>query len=314
MKPVSIVTPSYNQAPFLEQTIRSVLNQDYPSLEYIVVDGASTDASVDIIKKYSDRLAWWVSERDKGQGEAINKGLARAKGEIIAWINSDDYYLPNAISSAVNVFEQNPDVVLVYGDMLAVDQNGETTNVLRYKQYSLEDLLCFQIIGQPAVFFRRDIYEKVGGLDISFHFMLDHHLWIRIAEQGKILHVPQLWAAARYHPQAKNRLKPVEFGIEAFHILDWMRSDRKLSQTFAKVKARARASALRVNARYLLDAGQSVAALRAWLQALFIHPPTALQRLNILISAVLQIIGLKALRELILQRRQRAYSRNKQKS
>lgn len=314
MKPVSIVTPSYNQAPFLEQTIRSVLDQDYPSLEYIVVDGASTDASVDIIKKYSDRLAWWVSEKDKGQGEAINKGLARAKGEIIAWINSDDYYLPNAISSAVNVFEQNPDVVLVYGDMLAVDQNGETTNVLRYKQYSLEDLLCFQIIGQPAVFFRRDVYEKVGGLDISFHFMLDHHLWIRIAEQGKILHVPQLWAAARYHPQAKNRLKPVEFGIEAFHILDWMRSDRKLSQTFAKVKARASASALRVNARYLLDAGQSVAALRAWFQVLFIHPPTALQRLNILISAILQIIGLKALRELILQRRQRAYSRNKQKS
>ena len=314
MKPVSIVTPSYNQAPFLEQTIRSVLDQDYPSLEYIVVDGASTDASVDIIKKYSDRLAWWVSEKDKGQGEAINKGLARAKGKIIAWINSDDYYLPNAISSAVNVFEQNPDVVLVYGDMLAVDQNGETTNVLRYKQYSLEDLLCFQIIGQPAVFFRRDVYEKVGGLDISFHFMLDHHLWIRIAEQGKILHVPQLWAAARYHPQAKNRLKPVEFGIEAFRILDWMRSDRKLSQTFAKVKARASASALRVNARYLLDAGQSVAALRAWFQVLFIHPPTALQRLNILISAILQIIGLKALRELILQRRQRAYSRNKQKS
>ena len=144
--------------------------------------------------------------------------------------------------------------------------------------------------------------------------MLDHHLWIRIAEQGKILHVPQLWAAARYHPQAKNRLKPVEFGIEAFHILDWMRSNRKLSQTFAKVKARASASALRVNARYLLDAGQSVAALRAWFQVLFIHPPTALQRLNILISAILQIIGLKALRELILQRRQRAYSRNKQKS
>jgi glycosyltransferase involved in cell wall biosynthesis len=314
MKLVSIVTPSFNQASFLEQTIRSVLDQDYPFLEYIVVDGASTDASVDIIKKYSDRLAWWLSEKDKGQGDAINRGLARAKGEIIAWINSDDYYLPNAISSAVNVFEQYPHVMLVYGDMLAVDQNRETTNVLRYKQYSLEDLLCFQIIGQPAVFFRRDVYEKVGGLDASFHFMLDHHLWIRIAEQGEILHVPQLWAAARYHPHAKNRLKPVEFGLEAFRILDWMKSEPTLSRTFAKVKKRARASALRVNARYLLDAGQSLAALRAWFRALVIHPPTALKRLNIFVSAILQIIGLKALRELILQRRQRRYSSNKQKS
>jgi glycosyltransferase involved in cell wall biosynthesis len=314
MKLVSIVTPSFNQASFLEQTIRSVLDQDYPSLEYIVVDGASTDASVDIIKKHSDRLAWWLSEKDKGQGDAINKGLARARGDILAWINSDDYYLPNAISSAVNVFEQYPHVMLVYGDMLAVDQNGETTNVLRYKQYSLEDLLCFQIIGQPAVFFRRDVYEKVGGLDASFHFMLDHHLWIRIAEQGEILHVPQLWAAARYHPHAKNRLKPVEFGLEAFRILDWMKSEPTLSRTFAKVKKRARASALRVNARYLLDAGRSLAALRAWLRALVIHPPTALKRLNIFVSAILQIIGLQALRELILQRRQRRYSSNKQKS
>ena len=312
MKLVSIVTPSFNQAPFLEQTLRSVLDQDYPSLEYIVVDGASTDGSVDIIKKYSDRLAWWVSERDRGQGEAINQGLARAKGDIIGWINSDDYYLPNAISSAVKIFEQNPDVALVYGDMLAVDQNGETTNVLRYRQYSLEDLLCFQIIGQPAVFFRRQAYEKVGGLDTSYHFMLDHHLWIRIAQQGKILYVPQIWSAARYHPQAKNRLKPVEFGLEAYRILDWMKSEPALSPIFTKVERRARASALRVNARYLLDAGQSGAALRGWFQALFIHPPTALQRLNIFISAILNIIGLNALREMILHRRQRKYLNNKQ--
>ena len=312
MKLVSIVTPSFNQAPYLEQTIRSVLDQDYPSLEYIVVDGASTDGSADIIKKYSDRLAWWVSEKDKGQGEAINKGLARAKGDIIGWINSDDYYLPNAISSVVKIFEQNPEVILVYGDMLAVDQNGETTNVLRYKQYSLEDLLCFQIIGQPAVFFRREVYERVGGLDTSFHFMLDHHLWIRIAAQGKILYVPQIWSAARYHPQAKNRLKPVEFGLEAYRILDWLKSEPNLSPTFVNVENRARASALRVNARYLLDAGRSIAALRAWFQALFIHPPTALQRLNIFISAILQIIGLNALREWVLRRRQRRYFNNKQ--
>ena len=158
MQLVSIVTPSYNQARYLEATIQSVLVQDYPRTEYIVVDGASTDSSVEIIKKYQSHLTYWISEKDNGQADAINKGLARASGEILAWLNSDDYYLPNTISAAVKVFEENPDVVMLYGDMLAVDEDGKTINLLRYRQLSLEDLLCFQIIGQPAVFFRRTAY------------------------------------------------------------------------------------------------------------------------------------------------------------
>ncbi len=193
-------------------------------------------------------------------------------------------------------------------------ENGETTNVLKYKQLSLEDLLCFQIIGQPAVFFRREAYEKAGELDINFHFMLDHHLWIRIAQQGKMLHAPQIWAAARYHAQAKNRLQPVEFGREAFRILDWMKNQPTIANMFANVENRARASAYRVNARYFLDADQSASALRAWFTALLIHPPTALKRLNIFVSAILQMIGLSRLREMILRSRQRTYARNKQKS
>jgi GT2 family glycosyltransferase len=296
-----VATPSYNQAAFLEQTLRSVLEQDYARIEYLVVDGASSDGSVDIIRKYADRLSWWVSEKDSGQGEAINKGLARAKGEIVAWLNSDDYYLPNAIASVVKIFEQNPDVVLVYGDMLAVDEAGQTTNVLKYTQLTLDDLLCFQIIGQPAVFFRREAYEAIGGLDTTFHFLLDHHFWIRIAQQGRILHVPQLWAAARYHAHAKNRLKAAEFGREAFRILDWVKSRPELSATVSGVGRRARASAHRVDARYLLDAGQPTSALGAWFRALSIHPPTALKRLNILVSALLGLIGLHTVRDLYLR-------------
>lgn len=308
MKLVSIVTPSYNQASFLEQTIQSVLGQEYPRIEYIVVDGASTDNSFEIIEKYNDRLAYWISEKDSGQAEAINKGFARARGEILGWLNSDDYYLPDTISAVVKCFEEYPEVVMVYGDMLAVDGDGQTINIQKYKQLSLQDLLCFQIVGQPSVFFRRSVIEKTGWLDTSFHFMLDHHLWIRLAQQGRILHVPQVWSAARYHPQAKNRARAAEFGREAFRVLDWAKTQPGLAELVSSAGRRALASANRYDARYLLDGGQPIPALGAWFRALFLHPPTALARLNIFGSAILELIGLSKLRRLVLQRRQRMFS------
>ncbi|MEW6085638.1 MAG: glycosyltransferase family 2 protein [Chloroflexota bacterium] len=311
MNLVSIITPSFNQARYLERTIRSVLEQDYPRIEYIVVDGASADGSVEIVKKYADKLAWWVSESDSGQADAVNKGLARAKGEILAWLNSDDYYLPGAVSAAVKVFAEHPDVLLVYGNMLAVDDNDKPFNALNYRQLTLQDLLCFQIIGQPAVFFRRSALEKAGVLDSTFHFLLDHHLWIRIAQHGKILHVNQTWAAARYHAEAKNRAQAAEFGREAFRILDWAKSQPGLGEAIRPVERRARASAHRVDARYLLDAGQSVSALKAWTRAFIIHPPTAIARSNIFASALLNLLGLNRLRESILHRRKRALAGKK---
>lgn len=298
------MTPSYNQAAYLEQTLTSVLEQDYPRLEYLVVDGASTDGSVDIICKYADKLAWWISEKDSGQAEAINKGLSRANGEIIAWLNSDDYYLPDAISAVVKTFQENSDVVLVYGNMLAVDEHGETINVLEYGQLTLEDLLCFQIIGQPAVFFRREALEKAGNLDITYHCFLDHHLWLRIALQGRVLHVDEIWAAARYHAEAKNVANPIEFSREAFRTLDWVKTQPGLAEAVMGVERRARASAYRVDARYQLNGGQVWKSLVSWFRALFIHPQTALARLNILVSALLQLSGLGKLREVYLKRRQ----------
>ena len=300
---VSIITPSYNQAKYLEQTILSVLSQDHPRIEYIVVDGASTDGSVDIIKKYADKLTHWESTKDNGQADAINKGFARATGEIVAWLNSDDYYLPGTISAAVKVFEENPNVVLVYGNMLAVDENGQTFNTLTYKQLTLEDLLCFQIIGQPAVFMRRSALQKTNGLDLTFHFLLDHLLWIKITKQGRFLHVNQTWAAARYHAEAKNVAKAAEFGREAFRILETIAQDKDLAATLLKIDRRAHASAYRVDARYLLDGGLPAKALNAWFQALLIYPPVALKRMNIFVSAVLNLLGLGNLRKAVLQKR-----------
>jgi hypothetical protein len=186
--------------------------------------------------------------------------------------------------------------------------DGQTINVLRYNQLSLQDLLCFQIIGQSSVFFRRSALEKTGPLETTFHFMLDHHLWIRLAGQGKILHVPQIWSAARYHSQAKNRARAAEFGREAFRVLEWAKKQPNLAEAISGVERRALASAHRFNARYLLDGRRPASALGAWLRALFIHPPTAWARLNIFISAILNLTGLSKLRGAILRRRQRMFS------
>ncbi len=305
---VSIVTPSYDQAAYLERTLCSVLDQGHAELEYLVVDGASTDGSVDIIRRYADRLAWWTSEKDSGQAEAINKGMQRARGEIVAWLNSDDVYLPGAVAGAVKAFAAHPQAVLVYGDTRAIDAQGQTLNRLHYPQLTLEDLLCYEIIGQPAVFMRRSAYQAAGGLDPSYHFMLDHQLWIKIALQGEIVHINEEWAAARYHPQAKNRAQATGFAHEAYRLLDWAQAEPALQPALRRVGSRARAAAERVNARYLLDDGQSGAALRAWGRAFRIYPPTALRRLNLLGSAVLNLLGLGAVRRAVLALRKKRLS------
>lgn len=305
---VSIITPSLNQAAFLEQTMRSVLDQDYGSLEYLVVDGGSTDGSLDIIRKFSERLAWWTSGKDDGQAEAINKGVDRARGEIIAWLNSDDSYLPGAVSAAVEAFRRNPGAVMVYGNTDAVDAQGRKINAVTYRQLSLRDLLCFQIIGQPAVFMKAATFRECGGLDQHLHLLLDHQLWIKLAARGSMVHLDKTLAAARFHPAAKNRARAAEFGREAFWILDWAGRDPKVAPQLAEVMRRAWASAHRVDARYLLDGGQPGAALKAWGRAFLIHPPTALARLNVAGSAMLELVGLGSLRAFILHRRQKRLS------
>ena len=161
---VTIVTPSYNQASFLEATMRSVLEQDYAHIEYIVIDGGSTDGSVDIIKKYTDRLAYWSSEKDRGQTDAINKGFAHATGEILAWINSDDTYEPGAIREAVGWMQQHAEMGLVYGDANFIDDDGKVIGRFPAAQTDYRRLRRGYVhIPQQAAFFRRDLWQKEIG-------------------------------------------------------------------------------------------------------------------------------------------------------
>ena len=208
MKPylplVSIVTPSFNQARYLEAAIQSVLSQNYPRLEYIVVDGSSTDGSVDIIKRYESRLAWWVSEKDQGQTDAINKGFARAKGDILAWINSDDTYEPDALSSAVKFLQTHPEIGLAYGDANYIDDEGKVIGHFPAAQTDLIRLRRGYVhIPQQAAFFRADLWRAVGPLDPSFYFAMDYDLWIRLAARSEVKYVPQTWANFRLHTSGK---------------------------------------------------------------------------------------------------------------
>lgn len=301
---VTIITPSYNQAAFLEETIQSVLSQAYPNLEYFILDGGSTDGSVDIIRRYEDRLAGWTSQKDQGQADAINQGFARATGEIVAWLNSDDTYLPGAIASAVAALQAQPQAALVFGDVVSIDGSGETINVMTYGNWDLDALMQFNIIGQPGVFMRRSALEQAGGLDLSYHFLLDHHLWLRVAQQGTMHYVPQRWACARFHADAKNVAQAARFGQEAYRIVDWMAVQPGLEARYRRLHRRIRAGACRMDGRYLLDGGLPGPALRAYLRSLWAYPPIALPELRrILFAAASLVVNVDRLKQMYLHRR-----------
>jgi glycosyltransferase involved in cell wall biosynthesis len=181
------------------------LDQDYENLEYIIVDGGSSDGSVEIIEKYADRLGWWVSESDSGQTDAINKGFSKAKGEILAWLNSDDTYLTGAVSEAVEFLESHPDISMVYGDANLIDEDGEVIGRFPARQTDNQRLMRgFVHIPQQAAFFRADIWRLVGPLNPSFYFAMDYDLWVRISQHSPIQYYPRLWANFRLHGDAKS--------------------------------------------------------------------------------------------------------------
>ncbi len=211
---ISIVTPSFNQGEFLEETIQSVLDQNYPSLEYIVIDGGSTDQSKSILKKYDKRLTYWVSEKDSGQSEAINKGFKKATGEITSWLCSDDLYEKDTLKTVAELFNVYPDAALLHGKTILFDSVGKEL----IKGATPEDLALkyFAVIPypQPSSFFRKSALDQVGYLDESLHFGMDYELLLRIALNYPIQSVEQILSRYRLHDQSKTVRQQGKFADE----------------------------------------------------------------------------------------------------
>ncbi len=213
----SIITPSYNQGHFLTETIESVISQEGDfSLDYVIVDGGSTDNSADIIRHYDDLLQqgeWpikcrgitfrWVSEKDRGQTDALAKGFRMATGEIFAWLNSDDTYLPGTLQAVADHFRENPDTGLLYGDAHYCDTAGTVIGRYRTEEFVYDKLAWFNFICQPSTFFRKDAFDAVGGLDGTLHFAMDYDLWIRIGRRFPCRYLPQFLSTYRLHEASK---------------------------------------------------------------------------------------------------------------
>jgi glycosyltransferase involved in cell wall biosynthesis len=289
---VTIVTPSFNQAEFLEAAIRSVLSQDYPRIEYLVLDGGSTDGSLEIIQKFEDQIDYWHSRPDLGQADAINQGFRRARGEVVAWLNSDDVYLPGAISDAVQALEEHPEVGMVYGDGIMVDPNLEILDRHHYRQLSIVDLLAFEVLLQPATFMRKAALEEIGYLDQGYDLILDHVLWVRIAAKFPILHVPSFWALERTHPQAKTIAMADRFVKEAERLIDEAKGSRMLAEVILQNRNRIAAGLDVFSARRLIDAGKYRAAFRHLNKAILKHPQTAARYWYKWVQAGFSMLGL----------------------
>ncbi|MDF2858575.1 MAG: kfoC 2 [Neobacillus sp.] len=199
---LSVITPSYNQGQYIERTILSVINQNVPDLEYLVIDGGSKDQTIDLLKQYSGNLNW-VSEADHGQADAVNKGIRRSQGEIIGWLNSDDIYYPGILNKVIDFFDSHPDVMIVYGNANHIDESDVVIEPYPTSNWNFEELFDVCFICQPAVFFRRSLVDKVGLLNAKLQYCMDYEYWLRIGEKYPFSFIPEVLAGSRLYPQTK---------------------------------------------------------------------------------------------------------------
>ncbi|MEI7784009.1 MAG: glycosyltransferase family 2 protein [Betaproteobacteria bacterium] len=218
---ISVITPSYNQAEYLERTIRSVLDQEYPHIEYIIIDGGSTDGSVELIKRYESRLAYWVSEKDRGQAHAINKGLQLATGDWVAWQNSDDTYYPGVFSHMASVAHSNNAAQLIIGNMNLVDQHDQLLREMKYVKPSYKSLLAEgMVLTNQAAFCKRSLHQEIGPLNETLECGFDYEWFLRLlAHTHQTQHVNAAWGALRLHSETKTSHLQSVFDLEYRQIL-----------------------------------------------------------------------------------------------
>jgi len=247
---ISIVTPSYNQVDFLERTIRSVLLQDYPNLEYCIMDGGSTDGSLEIIEKYAPWLSNWQSEKDEGQSQAINKGWRHCSGDIFCWLNSDDFLLPNSLFRVAEVFNSHPGAGFIHANAEIVDYSDQSSGSYLGKEFDLAASLIQSTnpVAQPATFISKNALFEVGMLDETLHMSMDWDLWIRLAANFPVHYVNETWAAFRVWPGAKSSTISVTSTPEHLKAVKKLFLNRKTRNLSLKYKLKA------LSANYARDA------------------------------------------------------------
>jgi len=217
---ITVITPSFNQSQFLERTILSVIKQDYPNLEYIIIDGGSTDGSVDIIKQYEEHINYWVSEKDNGQTHALNKGLKIATGDWVGWQNSDDIYYPGSFLSVADAINNVTTEDLVIGNMNLIDEHDSMLRDLKYVTPTYKSLLAEgMVVANQAAFWRRKIHDDIGYLDEDLHCVFDYEWFLRVMKDKQAYHVDKTWGALRYHSETKTHNIQKQFDVEMNKVL-----------------------------------------------------------------------------------------------
>jgi glycosyltransferase involved in cell wall biosynthesis len=276
---VSVVTPSYNLAAYLEETIRSVLLQGYPDLEYIIVDGCSTDGSVEIIRRYERWLSEAVIEPDRGQSDAINKGWRRSTGGILAYLNADDSYLPGMLAAAAEAFRTTPEAGMVYATAMIIDETGDDLRPWRAEPFDLKKMLVVDnIVPQPAAFYSIDALEDVGYVNERWHLIMDYDLAVRIGSRYRTVCVPSTLARFRAHSHNKSRLQFEALAAELLEFFAELKTDLAAPRGWLLRRTASSRIHYELSLAYVGENGRAGSALTPLLKSLVCYPPFALAR------------------------------------